>query len=143
MKSMEVNISLDPVNDGASFIKLNEKAKDIGGLILATNGESRKIGFIETIDLLGTLAKNPFGEIMGESPYIMIINADKILTFETGLYFIGSALIVKFGGEESGFEMLSDDDFEEAAKEFGSRLVTITANGQNFSAYEIYSGGAL
>ncbi len=34
MKSMEVNISLDPVNDGASFINLNEETKKVGGLLL-------------------------------------------------------------------------------------------------------------
>ena len=142
MKSMEVNISLDPVNDGASFINLNEETKKVGGLILATNGESKKIDIIEAIDLLAILAKDSYGEIMGKSPYLLVINADKILTFKTGMYFIGSALILKYGDKERGFELFSDNDLDEAAKEFGSRLVTITANGQNFSAYEIYGGGA-
>ena len=33
--------------------------------------------------------------------------------------------------------MLTDEDFEKAAKEFESRLITLVGDGQEFSAYEL------
>lgn len=49
MKSMEVNIALDPVNDGASIININVEKKDIGSLIIATNVERKIASLAETI----------------------------------------------------------------------------------------------
>ena len=138
MKSVEVNISLDPVNDGASVINIKLKKKDVGSLIIATNGDRKKAGPAETFDILTKLQDVLYGDPMGNTPYFMIINAEKILHLETGAYFIGSALIMKDEGNGNGIELLSGDDFDEAAKVFAGRLVTLTANGQDYSAYELY-----
>lgn len=138
MKSMEVNIALDPVNDGASIININVEKKDIGSLIIATNGERKVASLAETVEILSKLEKISYGEFMGDSKYIMIINAEKILTLETGMYFIGTAVIMKDEGKGQGLELLSGDEFDAVATEFASRLVTLAGNGQDFSAYEIY-----
>ena len=68
MKSMEVNIALDPVNDGASIININVEKKDIGSLIIATNGE-RKIA---------SLAENGYLILSGETK-IHTYNKDRLL----------------------------------------------------------------
>ena len=138
MKSMEVNIALDPVNDGASAINLNVEKKDIGSLIIATNGERKKATLAETVEILSKLEKVSYGEFMGDSNFIMIVNSEKILTLETGMYFIGSAVIMKDEGKGRGLELLSGDEFDAAATEFAGRLVTLSGNGQDYSAYEIY-----
>ena len=39
MKSIEVNINLDPVNDGVVFRRTDIRKKDKGALIIATSGE--------------------------------------------------------------------------------------------------------
>ena len=57
------------------------------------------------------------------------------LNVGTGKGFIGSAVIMKYDGKGLGF--LSGDEFDEAAKEFESRLITIVGDGQEFSAYEL------
>ena len=44
---MEVNIALDPVNDGASIININVEKKDIGSLIIATNGERKVASLLQ------------------------------------------------------------------------------------------------
>ncbi len=135
MKTLEVNIDLDPVNDGASVINVNIKKEDEDALIIATDGKKKRIGPLETMDLLIKLRHISHGEFMGKSPYIMIINADKIFKLETGSYFIGSALILKDDG--TGLGPLSEEDFAKAETEFVSRLVTLTGNGQDYSAYEL------
>ena len=137
MKSVEVNIALDPVNDGASIINLNVEKKDIGALIIGTNGERKRASLAETVEILSKLEKVSYGEFMGNSKYIMIINGEKILTLETGVYFIGSAVIMKDEGKGEGLEQLTGDEFDEAAGVFAGRLVTLVANGLDFSAYEI------
>ena len=43
--------------------------------------------------------------------------------------------LMKYDGKGLGF--LSGDEFDEASKEFESRLITIVADGQEFSAYEL------
>ena len=36
-----------------------------------------------------------------------------------------------------GLDLLTGDEFDEAARVFAGRLVTLVANGHDFSAYEI------
>ena len=63
------------------------------------------------------------------------MNGKKIFKIGCREYFIGSALIVK--NTKDGIAMLTDEDFEKAAKEFESRLITLVGDGQEFSAYEL------
>ena len=72
---------------------------------------------------------------MGNTPYMVIINYSKTFNLTTGTYFIGSAMIMK--GDENGLSMLTEDEYDTASKEFTSRLVTLTGNGQDYSAYEL------
>lgn len=138
MKELEVNIELDPVNDGASIINIKEvRIREESALIIATNGKKRKAGFNEAASIMETLKNTCHGEFMGKTPYIMIINGDKIIKLDGGSFFIGSALIMKDEGDGRHMGSLSELDIEKAETEFRSRLVTLTANGQEFSAYQL------
>ncbi len=124
MKTLEVNIALDPVHDGATVMNLKDVViKEESALIIATNGQKRAANFAEAAELLTRLKPVCHGEFMGKSPYIMIINADKILKLDTGSFFIGSALIMKDEGDGKHMGSLSEDDMVKAENEFRSRLV--------------------
>lgn len=135
MNTMEISIALDPVNDGAVLVETKIKRKDEGALIIATNGEKRIADVSETREILDKLNEVGHGEYMGNTIFLMMINGNKVINFGTGKCFIGSALIMKFDGK--GLAFLSGDEFDRAAAEFESRLITIVADGQEFSAYEL------
>lgn len=135
MDTMEINIALDPINDGAVIKETRLKRKDEGALIIATNGESRIVDAYEAQDILDKLNEIGHGEYMGNSDYIAMMNGDKIINFGTGKCFVGSAIVMKFDGRT--LSMLVGDEFEKAAAEFRSRLITLVCEGQEFSAYEL------
>ena len=135
MDTLEINIALDPINDGAVMKETRLKRKDEGALIIATNGESRIVDAYEAQDILDKLNEIGHGEYMGNSDYIAMMNGDKIINFGTGKCFVGSAIVMKFDGRT--LSMLVGDEFEKAAAEFRSRLITLVCEGQEFSAYEL------
>lgn len=135
MDTMEINIALDPINDGAVMKETRLKRKDEGALIIATNGESRIVDAYEAQEILDQLNEIGHGEYMGNSDYIAMMNGDKIINFGTGKCFVGSAIVMKFDGRT--LSMLVGDEFEKAAAEFRSRLITLVCEGQEFSAYEL------
>ena len=135
MDTMEINIALDPINDGAVIKETRLKRKDEGALIIATNGESRIVDAYEAQEILDQLNEIGHGEYMGNSDYIAMMNGDKIINFGTGKCFVGSAIVMKFDGRT--LSMLVGDEFEKAAAEFRSRLITLVCEGQEFSAYEL------
>ena len=135
MKKIEVMIALDPVNDGAEIKEIKLMRKDEGALIIGTNGESRTAVAFETNSILDRLNEVGHGEYLGNSNYIAMFNGNKIINFGTGKCFIGSAIILKY--EHEKLSLLVGEDFEEAAKEFKSRLITIVGDGQEFSALEL------
>ena len=75
------------------------------------------------------------GEYMGDSDYIAMMKGEKIINIGTGKCFIGSVIIMKFDGR--ALSMLVGDEFEKAAAEFKSRLITLVCDGQEFSALEL------
>ena len=131
----DINIALDPVNDGAAFLTKKIIRKDEGSLVIATNGESSILDCDDTSDVLDRLSEVSHGEYMGNTDFMVILNEKKILNVGGGKYFIGSALILK--GGEGGLVTLTGDEYEKAAKEFESHLVTLVCDGQEFSAYEL------
>ena len=135
MDTMEINIALDPINDGAVMKETRLKRKDEGALIIATNRDSRIVDAYEAQDILDKLNEIGHGEYMGNSDYIAMMNGDKIINFGTGKCFVGSAIVMKFDGRT--LSMLVGDEFEKAAAEFRSRLITLVCEGQEFSAYEL------
>lgn len=135
MDTMEINIALDPINDGAVIKETRLKRKDEGALIIATNGESRIVDAYEAQEILDKLNEIGHGEYIGNSDYIAMMNGDKIINFGTGKCFVGSAIVMKFDGRT--LSMLVGDEFEKAAAEFRSRLITLVCEGQEFSAYEL------
>ena len=135
MDTLDINIALDPINDGAVIKETRLKRKDEGALIIATNGESRIVDAYEAQDILDKLNEIGHGAYMGNSDYIAMMNGDKIINFGTGKCFVGSAIVMKFDGRT--LSMLVGDEFEKAAAEFRSRLITLVCEGQEFSAYEL------
>ncbi len=135
MQNIEVTITLDPIKDGAVIKEKEFRRKNEGALIIATNGESRIVGIDEAEDIIERLSKIGHGEFIGNMDYIAMINGDKILNIGTGKCFIGSALVMKC--DDRKLSMLVEDEFEEAAKAFLSRLITIVGDGQEFTAFEI------
>lgn len=135
MNKVEVNIQLDPVNDGAVFHPEKMQVKEFGALIIGTNGESKFISEEEALDIMDNLTGKMRGEYMGRSVYMVVLNDEKIYLIGGQEYFIGSALIIKSTRE--GLSMLEGEDFEKAANIFESRLVTLVGDGQEFSAYEL------
>ncbi len=136
MDTIEINISLDPINDGASFIPKETEVKNEGALIIGTNGDSKIIGEDDAIALLNKLSGNSTSEFMGKTSYMAIMNDRKIITVADKHYFVGSALVLK--SNRNGIAMLGDDDYERAKNAFAARLETLVCNGLEFSAYEIY-----
>ena len=136
MKTLNVTIKLDPVNDGAVFAENRFKKKEEGALIIGTNGDSRIADAFETNSILERLSEVEHGEYLGNSNYIALFNGDKIIHFETGKCFIGSAIILKY--EDEKLSLLEGEDFRKAAREFESRLITIVGDGQEFSALELF-----
>ncbi|MBQ7616236.1 MAG: hypothetical protein IJU77_14425 [Butyrivibrio sp.] len=134
METLEIKINLDPVNDGAEVKNMEMHKKDCGALIIGTNGECRRVTDEEALDILDRIPDTE-GEIMGNSDYIAIFNQKKIFRFAGEKFFIGSAVLFKC--DKKGIGSLTGDEFEEAAKEFRSRLITLTGKGQDISAYEL------
>jgi len=135
MNTIKVNINLDPIRDGAIINPNRIMKKTEGALIMATNGKSKIISEIETYKIVDYLSGNNHGDFMESSSCIAILNSEKIFEVEGKKYFVGSAVIVK--NTKGGITMLSGDDFEKAAKEFKSRLITLVGDDQEFSAYEL------
>lgn len=135
MDTLDIKIELDPLNDGAVLKELKIKRKDEGALIIATNGESRIVDVHEAQEILNKLNEVGHGEYMGNSDFLAMMNANKIINLSGGKCFIGSVIIMKYDGR--GLAMLVGDEFERAAAEFKSRLITIVCEGQEFSAYEL------
>lgn len=135
MKTLNVTIELDPVNDGAVFAENRFKKKEEGAQIIGTNGEFRIADALETNSILDRLNEVGHGEYLGKSDYIAMFNGDKIINFGTDRCYIGSVIILKYAHEK--LSLLEGEDFQEAAKEFESRLITIVGDGQEFSALEL------
>ena len=135
MDKVNVTFNLDPVNDGAEIINAIFRRKDEGALIIATNGDKRIADASEAQRILDRLTDVGYGEYIGNTPYLIMCNGNKILNFGTGKCLIGTVIIMKFDGK--GLSLLSGKEFDEAAKEFESRLIRIVGDGQEFSAYEL------
>ena len=135
MKTIEVTIKLDPINDGAVIHPDKIRKKEEGALVIGTNGDSKIISEDEAVQIMDYLSGDLQGECMGKSHFLAVFNAEKIFKIGTREYFVGSAIIVK--NTKDGIGMLADDDFEKAKKEFTGRRIKLVGDGQEFSAYEL------
>ena len=136
MKDLEINIALDPVTDGASVVSLDEEREsDMGALVIATNGEYRRIDPDETYDILNRMSDTGLADHIGGTAYMAVFNGEKVLKIGEGRYYIGSAVIVKW--DKDGPHMLSGKDYELAKKAFLSRLIWLVVNGRKYTAYEM------
>ena len=81
------------------------------------------------------LSETGESEYMGKTDYLVIYNGNKAFNIDGQKYFAGSVLIMKYDGKR--ISLLTREEMEEAESVFTSRLVIMTGNGQDFSAYEI------
>ena len=135
MKEIEINIQLDPVEDGAIVIPKQVVREDKGALIIGTNGEYRFAKEAEAYEILDRLGINCAADYMGRTDDMTIFNAKKVLNAGGSQFVVGSVMIVK--GTERGIEFLNEAEVEEAKVEFESRLAVLCGSGIQFSAYEI------
>lgn len=135
MKTIDVIIKLDPVEDGAKFLGTEPEREERRGLIMGTNGDFRKVDEQEVRKILRDLKDNIGADLLGRTDYVVAFNGKKVLKKNGHKYLVGSVLIVK--DEENGIELLNDQEIKEAQTEFLSRLVPLQANGFSLAAYEI------
>lgn len=74
-------------------------------------------------------------DYMGHKVFLVICNSKKIIRVGEAKFFVGSVLVMK--GSKERAEFLTDEEVEYAKMQFASRLVTLCADGMEFSAYEI------
>lgn len=135
METIEIRINLDPVKDGPVFKETKVKRKDAGALVIATNGEYKIVDAEAARKIMKDLSEAGESEYMGKTDYLIIYNGEKAFYIDGCKYFAGSALIMKYDGKR--ISLLTREEMEEAESVFASRLVILTGNGQDFSAYEI------
>ena len=135
MNNMEINIQLDPVNDGINSFPADVRMKGRGALVIGTNGNYRFIDENEAVDIIDKLSGYCGTEYMGKTNYIVVYNSNKVIKAIEGSFFVGSALIVKDG--KSGMEFIGEDEIDTVINEFASRMATLCSGDIQFSAYEI------
>ena len=135
MNKIEINIQLDPVTDGASYMPDKVINKSRQGLVIGTNGEYRTIDEAEVYEILDRLAKVSESDYMGKTSFLAVFNAKKVLSTGGARFVVGSVLIIK--GIREGIALLDTEEIEQAKEEFESRLVTLCGSGIQFSAYEL------
>ena len=138
MKQIEINIQLDPVTDGPNFLPEKVTNESKKALVIGTNGEYRLIGEEEVYEIFDRMAAAMVSEsdFMGNTDFLAVFNAKKVLNTGGAKFVVGSVLIVK-GTREGIALLLDEEEIEQAKTEFQSRLVTLCGSGIQFSAYEL------
>lgn len=138
MKQIEINIQLDPVTDGPNFLPEKVTNESKKALVIGTNGEYRLIGEEEVYEIFDRMAAAMVSEsdFMGNTDFLAVFNAKKVLSTGGAKFVVGSVLIVK-GTREGIALLLDEEEIEQAKTEFQSRLVTLCGSGIQFSAYEL------
>ena len=135
MKNIEINIQLDPVEDGISWIPKKVKQEGKYALVIGTNGKYRLIDENEAVDILERFEGGCDSDYMGHTGFIVICNRKKIIRTGDSRFIAGSVLIVKAG--KHGTDLLTEEEIDRAKAEFACRLAILCADGIEFSAYEM------
>ncbi len=135
MKKIEVNINLDPVNDGVTITETEPEGKREGALIISTDGNERVALFDEAMEVLKTLAESLEAERLRGTPFVVFYNKDRLITNGTDKCLIGSVMIMKTVC--GSYYLLEPGEYEEAERAFYTRLGRIKYNGQEYSAMEV------
>ena len=135
MQTIEVNIRLDPFEDGISWMPKNVKMEGKHALVIGTNGKYRVIDEDEALEIMDKLSGCCRSDYMGKTTFLVVYNANKVIKTCGTSFIAGSVLIVKAGN--NGMDFLDDAEIEKAKAEFAGRMVTLCADGVDFSAYEI------
>ena len=137
MKQIEINIQLDPVTDGPNFLPEKVTNESKKALVIGTNGEYRLIDEDEVYEIFDRMASAMVSEsdFMGNTDFLAVFNAKKVLSTGGAKFVVGSVLIVK--GAREGIALMDEEEIEQAKTEFQSRLVTLCGSGIQFSAYEL------
>lgn len=135
MQTVEISIRLDPTSDGINWIPKKIKMEGKHALVIGTNGKFRIVEEDEAASILDKLSGNCISEYMGHTEFLLVCTAKKIIKTGEARFIAGSVLIVKAG--RNGIDLLTDEEIDAAKTEFAARLVTLCADGMEFSAYEM------
>ena len=135
MQTVDISIQLDPVKDGIICSFENVKPEDRNALIIGTNGKFRIVDEEEAFSVLDRLGGFCRSEYIGHTHFLVVFHSGKVIKAGDGEYIAGSVLILKNG--KRGISFMTEEEIEKAKKEFAARIVTLCADGMNFSAYEI------
>ena len=130
MKTIEVNINLDPVNDGVTITETEQEKNMEGALIISTDGNKRIALPAETLEVLKNLS---VALAMGR--YAAFYNKDRLIGSGEEKYLIGSVLIMKRVG--GSYWLLDPGEFKDAERAFLARLITINLAGSQYTALEV------
>ncbi len=135
MQTVEINIQLDPLVDGINQVPSKIKLEGKSALVIGTNGKYRVVEEEEAESILDRLSGNCRSNCLEHTDFLVVCNGKKIIITGDSKYVVGSVLIVKAG--KNGVDYLTDEEVEQAKTEFITRLVTLCADGVEFSAYEM------
>lgn len=135
MEKIEIDIQLDPIQDGANWVPDKMKVKGSGALIIGTNGEYRFVKEEEASEILAKLLGCCEPNYLGKTSFLVLYNSKKLICTGDGKFLVGSAMIMK--ATSRGIAFLEECEIDAAKKEFERRIVTLCGNGIQFSAYEI------
>ncbi len=131
-----IEINLDPVNDGFEDIETQETAVSEHAFIIATNGEKRFADMEEVKEILKKLDSKGGSIIIGKGSYMVIFNREKTFDQMTGKFFVGSMLVMAIGDEDE-LTLIPDDELELVMELLENRMVTMVNGEEKFSALEI------
>ncbi len=136
MKTVNINIQLDPIEDGVDW-EQNEETKTVnyGSLIIGTNGECRFAEEAEVMNILDRLGDHAEFDRIPNTHFMIVYNKNKVIHFGDSKYFVGSAMILKEDGV--GLVFITEEEAEVARNKFIGRFITLVSNGVKFSGYEV------
>ena len=130
MKTIEVNISLNPVDDGVIITESEQEENTQGALIISTNGNERIASPDEVLEVLQRLSG-----ALAMGRYVVFYNEDRLIGSGPDKCLIGSVMIVKRHG--GSYYLLESGEFKDAERAFLARLITINFGGQKYTALEV------
>ncbi|MDD3417260.1 MAG: hypothetical protein PHY47_25245 [Lachnospiraceae bacterium] len=84
--------------------------------------------------ILDSYGNNSKSEMIGKSDYILIFDSKNEIGVGENRYIAGDCLIMK---SENGLKCISDDEIEDAMKQYGSRLTIIKMGQFSISGYQL------
>lgn len=133
MESIEIKISLDPVNDGiqTDICKI-DNLTDPMAIVIGTNGDYRVISGCELEKILKEMGDDCVSVSTGE--FITYLNGNKTVCVDTEDYLIGS-VVMTYWSRPKGLTPMNKTIIEQAIATFRRNLVELCINDKSISAF--------